>query len=104
DADANPGFDFVLLSAAHYVLTQVGLPDTPRVGDLDITQPDTLFVQGRRSSETSIDARGIDRIFDIAAGADLVVYSTTIRNGDAKTGFARHSRGGRAQKHVHPGL
>jgi len=104
DADANPGFDFVVLSAANYVLSQTGMPDTPRVGDLDITQPDTLYVQGTRSSETSIDARGIDRIFDIAAGADLIVYSTTIRNGDARTGFAGHVHGGGIHNHGHLGL
>jgi hypothetical protein len=104
DADANPGFDFVQLKAAQYVLTQPGLPDTPSVGDLDVTQPGTLFVLGTRSSETSIDARGTDRIFDIAAGADLIVYSLTVRNGDARTGFAGHSHGGGIHNHGHLGL
>jgi hypothetical protein len=107
-ADANPGFDFVQLVGDRYVLSRAtpsGQPDRPADGDLDVTQPSAdLFVLGRGSGQTAIDGGGIDRIFDIAANARLLIYLVTIRNGDARPGFVGHAHGGGIHNHGYLGL
>jgi hypothetical protein len=108
-ADANPGFDFIQLAGDRYVLSRAtpsGQPDTPADGDLDVTQPNNadLFVLGRGSGQTAIDGGGIDRIFDIAANARLLIYLVMIRNGDARPGFVGHAHGGGIHNHGYLGL
>jgi hypothetical protein len=103
-ADAAGGVDFVQLSADRYVLSQVGSPDSPAVGDLDVTGSGDLFVLGVAAASTTIDARGIDRVFDIGTGARLLAYLMTIRNGDARPGFAGHAHGGGIHNHGYLGL
>jgi hypothetical protein len=109
-ADTSPGFDFVQLSAGRYVLQRpIGVADTPQTGDLDVTEQGgvtspTLMVLGVGAAGTSIDARALDRVFDIASGSYLVVYSLTIRNGDARPGFVGHAHGGGIHNHGRLGL
>ena len=50
----------------------------PGAGDLDITQP--LTIEGNGST---VDAGGIDRVFDVGAVA-VIINNLTIRNGVAK--------------------
>lgn len=80
-ANAAPGPDFVVLNAGTWSLSLAGAgEDLGATGDLDVT--DDLAIVGRDAASTVIDARQIDRAFDVPAGARLELVSLTVRNGE----------------------
>jgi len=85
EANALAGADTIMLPAGTYVLTVGGASarceDAAAEGDLDIT--DDVTIVGAGAPVTIIDGNGIDRVFDVAAKADM--RGVTIRNGDAGT-------------------
>jgi CSLREA domain-containing protein len=85
EANALAGADTVMLPAGTYLLTAGGATarceDTAAQGDLDII--DDVTVIGAGAPMTIIDGNGIDRVFDVAAKADI--RGVTLRNGDAGT-------------------
>jgi CSLREA domain-containing protein len=83
---AGSGADTLRLPAGIYALTIAGIgEDQALTGDLDITGDLTIIGAGRAS--TTIDASGIDRVFQIDTainGASAVqIAEVTIRGGDA---------------------
>jgi hypothetical protein len=67
-------------------------------GDLDITQ--NLMIVGAGAGATIIDAQGIDRVFDIAAGAYVTIRGVTIVGGSAQSSnVAGHEHGGGIHNH-----
>jgi CSLREA domain-containing protein len=85
-ANANPGRDRILLpSNRPYHLSRTGLPDDGALrGDLDITN-DPLRIYHGRSGWATIDAQGIDRVFEIFAGAKTTLENLRITGGDHPT-------------------
>src|SRR5438094_10032224 len=85
EANALPGADTIMLPAGTYVLTVGGASarceDAAAKGDLDIT--DDVTIIGAGAPITIIDGNGIDRVFDVAAQANI--RGVTIRNGNAGT-------------------
>lgn len=88
EANALPGADTIIVPfGAHIVLTRTGRnEDADATGDLDITGPlflSTPAVVGPDWRAT-IDANGIDRVFDIQKDAgDVTLQSMVIKNGAA---------------------
>jgi CSLREA domain-containing protein len=80
-ANALPGEDVVLLAPGVYALTLAGDEDAALAGDLDVT--DDLVLAGGAALDTIVDAGGIDRVIEIAAGASLEVRDVTLRHGAA---------------------
>ncbi|MGH3034332.1 MAG: choice-of-anchor Q domain-containing protein [Gaiellaceae bacterium] len=68
------------------------------MGDLDITKE--LTIVGVGAGKTIIDAQGIDRVFDIAAGAKVTIKGVTITGGSAEsTNNFGHEHGGGIHNH-----
>ncbi len=85
---AGSGDDLILLPAGIYTLTITGQgEDEALTGDLDITAPEGLTIQGAGVVSTTIDGGGIDRIFDIRIITSTVtIADLTIQNGEVATG------------------
>jgi uncharacterized repeat protein (TIGR01451 family)/CSLREA domain-containing protein len=79
-ANANAGADFVDLgNSLHYTLSRAGINENAAAtGDLDITGP--LTIDG---SHATVDAAGIDRVFEVFVGADTTFKSLTITGGSS---------------------
>lgn len=93
-ANANPGPDTIHVPAGLYLLTRSGGDDEGALGDLDLTGPTT--VTGAGSASTTIDAGGIDRIFDVdpaATGIPAAISGLTIRGGSTTFGGGILNRG-----------
>ena len=92
----NPVIAFVDLSGV-YTLAQVGDDDTAALGDLDITPLDndrTILILGNGGRETVIDGGGIDRVFDVQAGARVRMQHVTIQHGQTNAdGAGVHNLG-----------
>lgn len=85
ETNARAGADTIYLTSGTFTLSFDGFDDDNAiVGDLDIT--DDLTIIGAGAENTIIDGAGIDRIFDIFAGADVSISGVTIRNGAASNG------------------
>ncbi len=80
-ANARPGKDTIVLVSDVNLKVHEGRADSPRAGDLDVRGQ--LVVRGR---DHTIDARGRDRVFDVAPGARLVLRAVTLRNGAPAAG------------------
>lgn len=79
-ANAAPGPDFVVLGAGTWSLSLAGAgEDLGATGDLDVV--DDLAIVGRDAASTVIDARQIDRAFDVPAGVKLELVSLTVTKG-----------------------
>ncbi|HEY0781657.1 MAG TPA: CSLREA domain-containing protein [Thermoanaerobaculia bacterium] len=79
-ANAHPGADVILLPAGIYNLAIAGAGDSSAAtGDLDIVGE--LTILGAGATSTIIDARFLDRVFDIPAGSTLDMTGVTIRGG-----------------------
>ncbi|MDA1159323.1 MAG: hypothetical protein O2983_06910, partial [Planctomycetota bacterium] len=69
-ANASAGSDTITLGGGIFNLSIEGTDeDSAFTGDLDIT--DNLTIQGQSAQTTIIDARTIDRIFDVMPGVSL---------------------------------
>ena len=75
--------DTLILPAGDYVLTIAGIGETAaRTGDLNITDDVTITGAGRLS--TTIDAGGIDRVFNISGLVDVQISDVKITSGDSQ--------------------
>jgi hypothetical protein len=85
EANALAGTDIIIVPfGAHIVLDNIGRNDDGGgLGDLDITAPLTIMTPSvDTQSRATIDANGIDRVFDIRSGAgDVTLSNLTITNG-----------------------
>lgn len=78
-ANANPGIDTVNIPAGNYQLQIAGFgEDAGLTGDIDITED--LSLVGAGSGLTIIDSMGVDRVFDITAGAKVDITGMAINN------------------------
>ncbi len=85
-ANANPGPDTIILPAGTFTLSLTGRGDDANLtGDLDILGPTTII--GAGAGLTTIDAAGIDRVFDIIGGS-TVLQGLTITNGAPAVGVS----------------
>ncbi len=83
-ANARSGEDTIILSPGTYSLTLGGRDENgAQTGDLDIT--DNLNIIGAGTDQTFIDARQIDRIFQVFSGVTLNLSNLTLINGNAST-------------------
>jgi CSLREA domain-containing protein len=92
-ADGGSGGDTIALPAGHFRLTITGPgEDGGAAGDLDLTQSVTITGAGARS--TVIDARGIDRVFDVANGITAEIDDVTVTGGQTPDNGAGIRNGG----------
>jgi hypothetical protein len=102
-SESNSTADTIVLGAGTYTLS---LPisgsesgaSAGYMGDLDITKD--LTIVGAGAGATIIDAQGIDRVFDIAGGANVTIRGVTIVGGSAQSSnVAGHEHGGGIHNH-----
>ena len=94
EANAHPGDDTIMLDARICELHIQGDDDAAFAGDLDVTDTTgTLTILGAGSDLTTIDARQLDRVFQVTGGASLRLVGVTITGGSASTGGGIHSDG-----------
>ena len=88
-----PGADTIELPAGTYNLAISGADgaDPAATGDLDITQD--LTITGAGQASTTIDGKGLDRVFDIA-GATAEISGVTVTGGSANDGAFTTAGGG----------
>jgi CSLREA domain-containing protein len=93
-ANGNGEADTITLGAGTYELSITGtLENDAATGDLDIT--DDVTIIGLGPDQTTINANGIDRVFDIRFSAGTVVISgVTVFNGNAPGGGGGISHAG----------
>ena len=93
EANALLGDDTVLLGPGLYALSLTGADeDAALTGDLDVTE--SLTIIGTGADTTIIDAAGLDRLFQVFAGASLNLSGVTITGGDVVgTGGGLHNEG-----------
>ena len=72
----------IFLPAGTYTLTLDGIgEDAGATGDLDIVSGKTITIVGARPETTTIDAAGLDRVFQVLGGATLNISGVTITGG-----------------------
>ena len=77
---AGNGADTIRLPAGTYILTVAGMSeDAALTGDLDITED--LTINGARRTNTTIDAGGLDRVFDLIGAPVVQIVDVTITGG-----------------------
>lgn len=90
---AGNGADRINLPAGTYVLTIAGSSeDAAQTGDLDITGD--LILTGTGRADTSIDANGLDRVFDLTGSPSVRISDVTITGGDSDFGGGIYVQGG----------
>ncbi|MEY2977546.1 MAG: hypothetical protein ACO31I_02465 [Prochlorotrichaceae cyanobacterium] len=73
--------DTINLPAGTYILTLAGSnEDASATGDLDITNG-TITIVGAGSGTTTINAGGIDRVFQVLGGSNLTISGVTVTGG-----------------------
>src|SRR3954454_20561048 len=83
---AGSGTDTIRFSVAHPKLSRAGAnEDANSTGDLDITS--NLIVSGNGAGQTTIDADGIDRVFEIASGRTVTIEKVKITGGKSPSGI-----------------
>ena len=81
EANAAAGSDTIILGGGIFNLSIEGTDeDGAATGDLDITND--LIIQGQSAHTTMIDARHIDRVFEVMPGVTLQLFDVTISGGD----------------------
>ena len=81
EANADVDTDVINLGAGIYSLSIEGTDeDGATTGDLDVLN--NLQIFGQSPQTTFIDARSIDRVFDVFPGVQLVLFNLTITGGD----------------------
>ena len=79
-ANALPGADAILLPAGHFRLSIAGPGENAgAAGDLDLT--DDVTITGIGARLTSIDAQGVDRVFDVVSGATAEIDDVAVTGG-----------------------
>lgn len=82
---AGSGTDTVLVPAGRYVLTLAGVDeDANATGDLDISS--NVVISGAGAASTTVDANGIDRVFDTHVNTIATIQGLTITGGRAPDG------------------
>jgi CSLREA domain-containing protein len=84
EANSNAEVDTINLPAGTYTLNIAGQgEDAAATGDLDILDDggNALTIIGEGLGSTTIDANGIDRVFDVRPGANLSVSELTVTGG-----------------------
>lgn len=82
----SPLLDTIELGGTTYTITRAGAgEDANATGDFDITGGGVVILQGVGAQRTLIDGNGLDRVIDIAFGANLQVYllDLTLTGGDS---------------------
>lgn len=94
EANALPGEDIIILGSGTYSLSLSGMnEDQTATGDLDIT--DSLQIIGAGANSTFVDAKGLDRVFDIfGTNISVTLSNITIKNGILPAGQATVHQGG----------
>ncbi len=83
-ANARPLADTIILPAGTITLSIAGAGENnARTGDLDVRR--NVTIKGAGAGKTFIDARFLDRVFDIF-GATVAISGVTIENGMSSTG------------------
>jgi CSLREA domain-containing protein len=86
-ANAAGGADTINVPAGRFVLTGAAGEDAAASGDLDLTGDTTVV--GAGAASTTIDANGIDRIFDIfGSGTQVTLSGMTLTGGQQQFGAA----------------
>ena len=86
EANALAGADTIIVPAGTYTLTIAGsLDDAAATGDLDITS--TVVIVGAGADVTTVNAAGIDRVFDVLTGANATVRGLRITGGNVGGGL-----------------
>jgi CSLREA domain-containing protein len=90
-ANDTPGHDTITLHAQTYVLSLANPArdadeDDPGLGDLDVT--DDVTIEGVGADQSVVDAREIDRVFNVASGSNAAMTSLEVRNGRTNGGGA----------------
>ena len=81
EANASAGSDTITLGGGIFNLSIEGTDeDAALTGDLDIT--DNLIIQGQSAQTTIIDARNLDRVFEVFPGVTLQLFNLTVTGGD----------------------
>ncbi len=95
-ANASEGDDIINLPADTFTLGIAGAGENAAAsGDLDISdQTGKITIQGAGAGQTTINADGIDRVFDILAGADFEIRGVTIAGGADPNGTSVVEGGG----------
>src|SRR5207253_4752858 len=84
-ANATNGADTIVVPAGTYTLTRAGANDDAALtGDLDLTGHVTI--QGAGAGATLIDAAGLDRVFHVLDGGNVILSGLTIQGGEADIG------------------
>ena len=79
-ANAGSGGDTIALPAGDYRLGIAGIGEAAAAkGDLDLNRSVTITGAGARSSV--VDAAGLDRVFEIASGAVVLISDVTVTGG-----------------------
>lgn len=92
-ANASAGTDTIVMGTATYALAIPGtLEDDSLSGDLDIT--DSVIIIGAGPGKTIIDAKGLDRVFDVHNSSSVTISKVTIRGGAATDSGPLGSKGG----------
>ena len=90
---AGNGADRINLPSGAYTLTLAGASeDAAQTGDLDITADLVLVGAGR--ANTTIDANGLDRVFDLIGSPSVRIAGVTITGGDSDFGAGVYVHGG----------
>lgn len=90
EANATGGGEIKLRGGVSYRLSLAGDEDAAASGDLDISSRVTIDGNG-----ATVDARGVDRVFQVLAGASLTLDEVRITGGVADgTGVPANSGGG----------
>jgi CSLREA domain-containing protein len=80
EANALAGADTIIVPAGTYTLSLPGAnEDLAETGDLDITS--TIIIQGAGADVTTVDAGGLDRVFDVIGGGDATLQGLRITGG-----------------------
>ncbi len=89
------GADTITLGAGTYTLSVGGTgEDAAATGDLDVTDPAGLTIQGAGAGSTTVDADDIDRVFDVLALASLTISDLTVTDGQTPAVVGDQGGGG----------
>ncbi|MEE9318852.1 MAG: cadherin-like domain-containing protein, partial [Granulosicoccus sp.] len=84
-ASNTPGNDIIVLGDGTYQLTVPGAgEENAKTGDLDITAPGTITIQGNGAANTIIEQTAADRVFDLNIGV-LHLENLAVTSGERST-------------------